>query len=56
METNTTKAYRKCANYSIISAIVINTINAMGRFNQIPRDKISASVYDKIKKRAAVKS
>lgn len=50
---STFKKLEKMNNYAVISAIVTNTITAMGRFKKIPRTTIISDVYSKLKQRAS---
>lgn len=52
-ETPIVKMFDKCANYSVMTALVMNTINSMKRFSGIPKDKIVTQIYDVIKRKAS---
>lgn len=46
-------AFEKCANYSVLTALVVNTVKSMARFKRVPEDVIIPDVYNKLKERAA---
>jgi len=47
------KNFEKCATYTVLSILTVNTINAMARFRRVPADKIMTDVYTKLKEKAA---
>ena len=53
MQKDLFKSFEKCANYSVISVVVFNTINTMTRFKNVSRDRIITNIFDKIKSKAA---
>lgn len=53
MEGSTFKKLEKLNNYAVITAVVTNTLTAMGRFKSIPRSTIISDVYSKLKERAS---
>ena len=53
MEESAFKKLEKLNNYAVITAVVTDTITAMGRFKRIPRSTIISNVYSKLKERAS---
>lgn len=53
MENTLSEKMKKCSNYAVLTAVVTNTITAMGRFKSIPRSVIIPKVYSLLKDRAS---
>lgn len=53
MNKGVTKTFEKCTNYSILGAVVINTLTSMSRFAKVPHDKLVMRVFKRLKEKAA---
>ncbi len=53
MSNKTFADYEKCANYSVLASIVATSISTMGRFKNVPKEKVITTIYSKLKDRAA---
>lgn len=53
MEGTISTKFRKCSNYATLTAVITNTITAMGRFKSVSRAEIISTVYNKLKERAS---
>ena len=47
------KNFEKCANYSVLTLLVYNTVNSVKRFQNVPKDELLSKIYSSIKRRAA---
>ena len=47
------ESYEKCANYSTLGILLMNTVKSMKRFSQVSDEKIIKTVYTKLKDKAA---
>ena len=46
------QVFDKCTNYSVLMMVVVNTINSMRRFSNIPKETVLIKAYKSIKERA----
>lgn len=53
MEKDVNKTFEKCTNYSVLGAVVINTLTSMSRFSKVPHDKLVKRVFQRLKEKAA---
>lgn len=52
-ENSIVDKFEKCANYTLMTALVANTVNSMKRFSGLPKDKVITKIYTAIKNKAA---
>jgi hypothetical protein len=52
-EVNLFRTFEKCANYSTLSMLVVNTIASMKRFKDIDRSELMSKTYSLLKEKAA---
>lgn len=53
MDKEVDKKFEKCTNYSVLGAVVINTLTSMSRFAKVPHDKLVTRVFKRLKEKAA---
>jgi hypothetical protein len=53
MKDEVGKKFEKCANYSVLGTVVINTLTSMSRFAKVPQDKLIQRVYNRLREKAS---
>jgi len=46
------KKFDKCANYTVLSMLVMNTLVSMRRFENVPHDELVTKIYTSLKSKA----
>lgn len=52
-DKNLVNIFDKCSSYSVMSILIMNTLQSMGRFRSVPPDHLVTKVYNCIKAKAA---
>lgn len=52
-DRNLLNNFEKCADYSVLTGVIMGAVTSMNRFKRVSRERILTSVYTKLKNRAA---